>query len=272
RAARRRRRPPYRSFSAWRPGRRPASRAIPVPFRAGRAAPRPSSCHLVFPGPARDSTGVNRPKGGPMHTYENEPASGEASHATPRRDEGSEAAVALALAAGRTDTLNPAAVMHLQRAAGNDSVSSLLGADQEEEPSPVRDVIGSSSGQPLERSTRQFMEGRMGHDFGDVRVHTDAQASDSARSVSAQAYTVGNDIVFQSGTYAPDSDAGRHVLAHELTHVVQQRSGPVDGTPAPGGIKISHPADNFEQAAERNASDVMSQTPPPPLAEAPAVA
>jgi hypothetical protein len=207
-----------------------------------------------------------------MHTYENEPASGEASHAALRRNEGAEAAAALALAAGRTDTLQPAAVMHLQRAAGNDSVSSLLGAEQEEEPSPVRDVIGSSSGQPLERSTRQFMEGRMGQDFGDVRVHTDAKASDSARSVSAQAYTVGNDIVFQSGTYAPDTDTGRHVLAHELTHVVQQRSGPVDGTPAAGGIKISHPSDSFEQSAERNAGEVMSQTPPPPVAEASAVA
>jgi hypothetical protein len=210
-----------------------------------------------------------------MHTYENEPGSGEASHAATRRDDGAEAAAALALAAGRTDTLHPGAVMHLQRAAGNDSVTSLLGADHddhEDEPSPVRDVIGSSSGQPLERSTRQFMEGRMGQDFGDVRVHTDAKASDSARSVSAQAYTVGNDIVFQSGTYAPDTDTGRHVLAHELTHVVQQRSGPVDGTPAAGGIKISHPSDSFEQSAERNAGEVMSQTPPPPVAEAPAVA
>jgi hypothetical protein len=159
--------------------------------------------------------------------------------------------------------------MHLQRAAGNDSVTSLLGTDHDEEPSPVQDVIGSSGGQPLETSTREFMEGRMGQDFGDVRVHTGASASDSARSVNAQAYTVGNDIVFQNGTYAPDSDAGRHVLAHELTHVVQQRSGPVEGTPAPGGIKISHPADSFEQAAERNASEVMSQTPPPPVAEAP---
>jgi hypothetical protein len=207
-----------------------------------------------------------------MHTYENEPAAGEASHPALRRNDGAEAAASLALAAGRTDTLHPAAVMHLQRAAGNDSVTSLLGADQEEEPSPVRDVIASSSGQPLEKSTREFMEGRMGHDFGDVRVHTDATASDSARSVNAQAYTVGNDIVFQSGTYAPDNDAGRHVLAHELTHVVQQRSGPVDGTPAPGGIKISHPSDGFEQAAERNAGEVMSQTPPPPVAEAPAAA
>jgi hypothetical protein len=207
-----------------------------------------------------------------MHTYENEPASGEASHAALRRNEGAEAAASLALAAGRTETLHPAALMHLQRSAGNDSVSALLSADQEEEPSPVRDVIGSASGQPLDRPTRQFMEGRMGQDFGDVRVHTDASASDSARSVNAQAYTVGNDIVFQSGTYAPDSDAGRHVLAHELTHVVQQRSGPVEGTPAPGGIKISHPSDSFEQAAERNAGEVMSQTPPPPVAEAPAAA
>src|SRR5205807_8096000 len=114
--------------------------------------------------------------------------------------------------------------------------------------------------------------GRFGSDFGDVRVHTDSKASESARAVSAQAYTVGSDIVFRSGTYAPETDAGKHMLAHELTHVVQQRSGPVDGTPAPGGIKISHPSDSFEQAAERNAGEVMSQTPPPPVAEIPAAA
>jgi hypothetical protein len=207
-----------------------------------------------------------------MHTYENELASGEAAHAAHRRDDGAEAAASLALAAGRTDTLHPAAVMHLQRVAGNDSVTSLLGVDRDEEPSPVRDVIGSASGQPLERSTQRFMEGRMGQDFGDVRVHTDATASDSARSVNAQAYTVGNDIVFQNGAYAPETDTGRHMLAHELTHVVQQRSGPVDGTPAAGGIKISDPSDSFEQAAERNAGEVMSQTPPPPVAEPAAVA
>ena len=102
------------------------------------------------------------------------------------------------------------------------------------------------------------MESRLGADFSDVRVHTDARASESAQSVQAQAYTVGTDVVFQSGKYAPESDSGKRMLAHELTHVVQQRSGPVDGTPAGGGIKISNPADRFEQAAETSADHVMS--------------
>jgi hypothetical protein len=89
-------------------------------------------------------------------------------------------------------------------------------------------------------------------------VHTDARASESARSVQAYAYTVGTDVVFQSGKYEPESDSGKRMLAHELTHVVQQRSGPVAGTPAPGGIQISHPSDRFEQAAESSADRVMS--------------
>jgi hypothetical protein len=205
-----------------------------------------------------------------MHTHENDWASAEKQHSpASRRDEGMEAMASLALAAGRTDALPPAAILHLQRAAGNASVTSLLGAEHEDEPSPVKDVVGSGGGQPLDTPTRHFMESRFGSDFGDVRVHTDPKASESAKAVSAQAYTVGSDIVFQSGTYAPETGAGKHMLAHELTHVVQQRSGPVDGTPAPGGIKISHPSDSFEQEAERHAGAIMSQ-PPPPAAEAPA--
>src|SRR5205823_14023107 len=98
---------------------------------------------------------------------------------------------------------------------------------------------------------------RMGHDFSDVRVHTGGKADESARSISAQAYTVGTDVVFRSGAYQPDTSSGRHVLAHELAHVVQQKAGPVAGTPAPGGISVSHPSDSFEQAAVRSADLAM---------------
>lgn len=83
----------------------------------------------------------------------------------------------------------------------------------------------SSAGAPLERETRQFMESRFGHDFGRVRIHADGQAASSAQSVGARAYTVGNDLVFGRGRYAPATDAGRHLLAHELAHVVQQSGG-----------------------------------------------
>jgi hypothetical protein len=118
--------------------------------------------------------------------------------------------------------------------------------------------MNRGGGSALDESTRDFMESRLGADFSDVRVHTGAAATEAARSVQAHAYTVGSDVVFQDGQYNPASTDGRKLLAHELTHVVQQRSGPVDGTPAPGGISISDPSDRFEQAAEASAERAMS--------------
>jgi outer membrane protein OmpA-like peptidoglycan-associated protein len=70
------------------------------------------------------------------------------------------------------------------------------------------------------------MESRLGHDFGRVRVHTGPRAAESARSIDARAYTAGRDVVFDSGTYRPGTSAGKRLLAHELTHVVQQRDAP----------------------------------------------
>lgn len=78
------------------------------------------------------------------------------------------------------------------------------------------------AGQPLPKSVREFFEPRFGHDFRQVRVHTDAKAAESARAVNALAYTVGQNVVFGAGRYAPDTRAGRRLLAHELTHVLQQ--------------------------------------------------
>jgi hypothetical protein len=189
----------------------------------------------------------------------------ESYQAPTRRSEESDSTGAEALMHGRTDALTPSAVMHLQKTAGNASVTAAL---EEQEPSMVKDVVGSGGGSPLDRDTRGFMESRLGADFSDVRVHTDARASESAKSVQAYAYTVGNDVVFQAGKYDPQSESGQRMLAHELTHVLQQRSGPVDGTPAAGGIKISHPSDSFERAAESSADRVMSSASPAPVAAA----
>jgi hypothetical protein len=162
-----------------------------------------------------------------------------------------------AAVSGRLDVAGPAGVLGLQRAAGNAGASTLM----DEERSPVHDVI-SSGGTPLPTDLRTDMEGRFGQDFGDVRVHNDGAAHESARSVNAQAYTVGSKMVFQRDKYDPGSDAGKHMIAHELTHVVQQRSGPVDGTDARGGVKISDPSDRFEREAVANADRLMS-TPAP---------
>ena len=80
-----------------------------------------------------------------------------------------------------------------------------------------------SPGQPLDAGSRSMMEGRFGHDFGHVRVHTDGPAAQSAAAVNALAYTVGSDVVFASGQYAPGTHQGQRLLAHELAHVLQQR-------------------------------------------------
>ncbi|VVB95208.1 Uncharacterised protein [uncultured archaeon] len=91
-------------------------------------------------------------------------------------------------------------------------------------PPIVHDVL-RSPGEPLDHETRAFMEPHFGHDFSKVRVHADAEAAESARAVKAYAYTAGQDLVFGAGKYAPGTNAGKMLLAHELTHVVQQEAG-----------------------------------------------
>ena len=80
----------------------------------------------------------------------------------------------------------------------------------------------SGGGQPLPELARAFFEPRFGYDFGDVRVHAGSQATESAASINALAFTLGRHVVFGAGQYAPDSASGKRLLAHELTHVVQQ--------------------------------------------------
>jgi hypothetical protein len=91
----------------------------------------------------------------------------------------------------------------------------------------------ATGGTPLTSHVRHDMERRFGHDFSRVRVHSGAQAHRSARDVHAQAFTVGNDIMFGAGRYSPSSSAGRRLLAHELAHVVQGAPGVVRPYRAP---------------------------------------
>ena len=164
-----------------------------------------------------------------------------------------------ALADGRTGTLDARTVVHLQALAGNASVSRLI--EDEQAPDKVRSAIGDG-GERMDSQTAQSMSARFGEDFSDVRIHQDGAAAASARAVNAHAYTVGSDVVFDAGQYDPSSDAGQRTLAHELTHVVQQRNGAVSGSDIGGGLAVSDPADRYERAAAANADRVMSSAAP----------
>src|SRR6185369_18043496 len=127
-----------------------------------------------------------------------------------------------------------------------------------------------------------FFEPRFVHDFSRVRVHTDARAAESARAVNALAYTVGRDVVFGDGQYAPGTSGGRHTLAHELTHVLQQggssqtvqpkpevashdsehQSRQIAGQAGSGTLRIGEPGDALEREADSAAAAVMSAPEP----------
>ncbi len=123
---------------------------------------------------------------------------------------------------------------------------------------PIVSEVLRSPGQPLDAGTRAFMESRFSHDFSGVQVHTNGKAAESARAVNALAYTVGRDVVFGTNQYAPHSHAGQKVLAHELTHVVQQRTGTANPVVAKA---ISQPGDSLEMEADRIASRVVDLEP-----------
>lgn len=154
--------------------------------------------------------------------------------------------------------LTPAAVMALQRTAGNAAVVAMLQRQADEDrQAPVADPgaecrqVLSTPGRPMPDALRTEMEARLGADFSDVRLHTDTVAQRSAEGVGARAYTSRNHVVGAAGM-------DKHTLAHELTHVEQQRRGPVAGTDQGNGLRLSDPSDRFEQEAEANAHRVMA--------------
>ena len=134
----------------------------------------------------------------------------------------------------------------LQRAA--------IDRDQVREVPPVVHEVLQSPGQPLDAATRAFMEPRFGQDFSSVRVHTSGQAAESAQAVNALAYTVGQNVVFGTGQYAPHTESGSRLIAHELTHVVQQ--GEHLAGPPQALALFSQTHDTSEQEA-RTAADQM---------------
>jgi len=111
-----------------------------------------------------------------------------------------------------------------------------------------------SPGQPLDTSSRGYFEPRFGHDFSGVRVHSDAGAAQSARDINARAYTVGNNIVFGAGRFAPGAAAGRQLLAHELAHTIQQRG-------VNAGVRLPRWSPDGETIAYLDAGDLWLARP-----------
>ncbi|MCZ1020464.1 DUF4157 domain-containing protein [Streptomyces noursei] len=164
--------------------------------------------------------------------------------------------------------------MALQRTVGNRAVTRMLSdagrpaapqvqraaaSDEETTAAVQRSAVAEvlrGPGQPLPPALRSEMEDRLGADFADVRLHTGAAARTSAAQVGARAYTSGSHVVIGDG------GADKHTLAHELTHVIQQRQGPVTGTDNGAGLRLSDPSDRFERAAEANADRVMARPRP----------
>lgn len=140
------------------------------------------------------------------------------------------------------------------------------GRRREGAPPLVSEVI-NSPGQPLDAETRAFMEPRIGHDFSRVRVHADERAGESARSVGARAYTVGRDVVFNSGRFAPRTHAGLRLLAHELTHVVQQQ-----GSDSAEPLSLSSTEQETEAGRVSEAVATMGRPAAPVLRSGPVLA
>ena len=155
----------------------------------------------------------------------------------------------------------PGALLRLQRHYGNRYVGQVLdrARDGESSDSGLEAVERSidrarGGGQGLDHGTRGQMESAFGADFSGVRVHTDSRADSLNHSLSARAFATGRDVFFRQGEYNPGSSSGRELLAHELTHVVQQTGDGIQRR-----MTVSEPNDPHEVEADQMARQVMQQ-------------
>lgn len=157
-----------------------------------------------------------------------------------------------------SDDIHPAAaqLLQLQRDSGNQAVQHLITSSNAADLSPPQ-----SGGQPLPQETREQMQAKLGESFDDVRVHIDEEAARSAADLGANAYTQGRDIYFASGKYAPNEVEGQRLLAHELTHTLQQES-----SDASSDHQVSHPTDSAEIEATAMSDQMTSAKTPGRLA------
>jgi len=155
---------------------------------------------------------------------------------------------------------NLPALTGLQRLIGNRAVQRLLAQRAAHEPAELDDETAErikrerSGGQPLEESAQAHIGEATGHDFSGVQVHTSPEADALSRQLGAKAFTTGQDVFFREGAYEPHSTAGQELIAHELTHVVQQGSGAVGRG---GRMTVNPPGDAYEQEADATAKAVV---------------
>jgi hypothetical protein len=155
-------------------------------------------------------------------------------------------------------------VASLQQQVGNRAVQRMLaqrsggteGAFELDDETGERIDRERSGGQPLDGSVQAKMSAATGSDFSDVKVHTSPEAADLSQQVGAVAFTTGKDVFFNKGAYNPQSSAGQELLAHELTHVVQQSTGAVGA--GGSGMSVNAPGDKYEQEADAVAKGVTS--------------
>ena len=158
--------------------------------------------------------------------------------------------------------IHPAAVLTLQRKAGNRRVQRIIRGKEDaaltDNKGQLKSYISNeikraqAGGQPLDKSIQRKMDDSFGHDFSGVRIHTDARSDNLNRQLQAKAFTLGNNIFFSSGAYNPSTPQGKNTLQHELTHVVQQGGkAPASGPLLLGGRDTSHEKEAEQIAAGR---------------------
>jgi hypothetical protein len=158
-----------------------------------------------------------------------------------------------------------AQVLHLQKQVGNQAVQRLIaqrsGEDEFEldEHTSGRINQARGGGQTLDSTVQKQMSQTMGHDFSGVRVHASPEADSLNQDLSARAFTTGQDIFFKQGEYKPASSEGQELIAHELTHVVQQSTGQVSSSG--GGMRVTAAGDAYEQEADAVAKQAVSAGP-----------
>lgn len=167
-------------------------------------------------------------------------------------------------------TAKPPAPVHAVGHLGNRAIQRLLaqrsggdGAFDLDDATASRINRARGGGQALDTSVQAKMGESMGADFSGVRVHTGSESHALNEQLNAKAFTTGSDIFFRDGAYSPQSSGGQELLAHELTHVVQQGSGAVGS--GGGAMRVNAPGDRFEQEADSVAKNVA------PAGDAPAV-